>query len=140
MPEVIPHILIADDELSMRELLEYMLNKEGYRISCAENGRKAIEIIESTPFDLLICDIRPGDISGLEVLKAAIKINPQAAVIMIFAYTTTETAVESMNEGAFDFIPKPFINQELKDTITNALTLKTVRKYHRQFSQNAGCL
>ena len=126
MPEIIPHILIADDELSMRELLEYMLSKEGYRISCAENGRKAIEMIESTPFDLLICDIRLGDISGLEVLKAAKKINPQTVVIMISAYTTTETAVESMNEGAFDFVPKPFINQELKDTITNALTLKTV--------------
>ncbi len=126
MPYAIPHILIADDELSMRELLEYMLTKEGYRVSCAENGRKAITMIESTPFDLLICDIRLGDISGLEVLKAAKKINPQTVVIMISAYTTTETAVESMNAGAFDFVPKPFNNQELKQTIANALTLKTV--------------
>ena len=112
-----PHILIADDELSMRELLEYMLTKEGYRVSCAENGRKAIAMIESTPFDLMICDIRLGDISGLEVLKATKKINPQTVVIMISAFTTTETAVESMNEGAFDFVPKPFNNQELKQTI-----------------------
>jgi two-component system response regulator PilR (NtrC family) len=126
MPYAIPHILIADDELSMRELLEYMLTKEGYRVSCAENGHKAITMIESTPFDLLICDIRLGDISGLEVLKATKKINPQTVVIMISAYTTTETAVESMNAGAFDFVPKPFNNQELKQTIANALTLKTV--------------
>jgi two-component system, NtrC family, response regulator PilR len=126
MPYAIPHILIADDELSMRELLEYMLTKEGYRVSCAENGRKAITMVESTPFDLLICDIRLGDISGLEVLKATKKINPQTVVIMISAYTTTETAVESMNAGAFDFVPKPFNNQELKQTIANALTLKTV--------------
>lgn len=126
MPYAIPHILIADDELSMRELLEYMLTKEGYLVSCAENGRKAITMIESTPFDLLICDIRLGDISGLEVLKATKKINPQTVVIMISAYTTTETAVESMNAGAFDFVPKPFNNQELKQTIANALTLKTV--------------
>lgn len=123
---VTPHILIADDELSMRELLEYMLIKEGYRVSCAENGRKAISMIETTPFDLLICDIRLGDISGLEVLKAAKKNNPQTVVIMISAYTTTETAVESMNEGAFDFVPKPFNNQELRQTIANALSLKTV--------------
>ena len=126
MPYAIPNILIADDELSMRELLEYMLTREGYRVSCAENGRKAITMIESTPFDLLICDIRLGDISGLEVLKATKKINPQTVVIMISAYTTTETAVESMNAGAFDFVPKPFNNQELKQTIANALTLKTV--------------
>ena len=123
---VTPHILIADDELSMRELLEYMLIKEGYRVSCAENGRNAISMIETTPFDLLICDIRLGDISGLEVLKAAKKNNPQTVVIMISAYTTTETAVESMNEGAFDFVPKPFNNQELRQTIANALSLKTV--------------
>ena len=121
-----PHILVADDELSMRELLEYLLTKEGYRVSCAENGRRAISMIETTPFDLLICDIRLGDISGLEVLKAIKKINPQTVVIMISAFTTTETAVESMNEGAFDFVPKPFNNNELKQTVINALTLKTV--------------
>ena len=124
--DVAPHILVADDELSMRELLEYMLTKEGYRVSCAENGRKAISMIEATAFDLLICDIRLGDISGLDVLKATKKISPQTVVIMISAYTTTETAVASMNEGAFDFVPKPFNNQELKQTITNALTLTTV--------------
>ncbi len=126
MPYAAPHILIADDELSMRELLEYMLIREGYRVSCTDNGRSAISMIETTAFDLLICDIRLGDISGLDVLKASKKINPQTAVIMISAYTTTETAVESMNEGAFDFVPKPFNNDELKQTIRNALTLKTV--------------
>jgi two-component system response regulator PilR (NtrC family) len=125
-PDHSPHILVTDDELSMRELLEYMLTKEGYRVSCAENGRKAIAMIEKTVFDLLICDIRLGDISGLEVLKTVKKISPKTVVIMISAYTTTETAVESMNEGAFDYVPKPFNNQELKQTIANALTLKTV--------------
>jgi two-component system response regulator PilR (NtrC family) len=83
-------------------------------------------MIEKTVFDLLICDIRLGDISGLEVLKTVKKISPKTVVIMISAYTTTETAVESMNEGAFDYVPKPFNNQELKQTIANALTLKTV--------------
>ncbi len=128
MSNTAPHILIVDDELSMRELLEYMLIKEGYQVSCAENGRKAISMIETTPFDLLICDIRLGDISGLEVLKIAKKINPQTVVIMISAYTTTETAVESMNEGAFDFVPKPFNNQELKQTIAKCPDLKDRRR------------
>ena len=140
----------------MRELLEYMLTKEGYRVSCAENGRKAISMIETTPCDLLICDIRLGDISGLDVLKATKKISPQTVVIMISAFTTTETAVESMNEGAFDFVPKPFNNLELKQTIANALTLRPLKmkrsawnrpekdasfwKNHRQFPQNDVCL
>ena len=121
-----PHILIVDDELSMRELLEYMLTQSGYRVSCADSGRKAIELIKVSIYDLVICDIRLGDISGLEVLKAVKKSNAQTAVIMISAYTTTETAVASMNAGAFDFVPKPFNNQELKQTIANAITLKTV--------------
>ena len=65
------HILVADDELSMRELLEYMLNKEGYKVTCAENGQKAIKLMEKTNFDLLLCDIRLGDITGLDVLRAS---------------------------------------------------------------------
>jgi len=121
-----PHILVVDDELSMRELLEVLLTKEGYKISCAEDGSKAISMIKKTGFDLLLCDIRLGDITGIDVLKAAKAHNQDALVIMISAYATTEAAVEAMNEGAYDFVPKPFNNEELKHTIKNALDLKTI--------------
>ena len=121
-----PHILVVDDELSMRELLEVLLTKEGYKISCAEDGSKAISMIEKTGFDLLLCDIRLGDITGIDVLKAAKAKKQDALVIMISAYATTEAAVEAMNKGAYDFVPKPFNNEELKQTIKNALDLKTI--------------
>ncbi|MGD2030676.1 MAG: response regulator, partial [Desulfobacterales bacterium] len=85
-----PHILIVDDELSMRELLEVLLTKEGYRVSFADNGRNAISLIEKTNFDLVLCDIRLGDITGLEVLKAAKAQKEESVVIMISAYATTE--------------------------------------------------
>ncbi len=127
----LPHILIVDDELSMRELLEYMLEKEGYKISCAVNGYDAISMIEKTYFDLLLCDIRLGDITGLEVLKASKKQNPNTVVIMISAYASAETAVEAMNEGAYDYLPKPFDNNELKQTIAKALELRTVAREKR---------
>ena len=120
------NILIVDDERSMRELLEYMLSREGYRITLAENGRKAVELVGATDFDLILCDIRLGDITGLEVLRAAKQKSPQTVVIMISAYATTETAVEAMNDGAFDYVPKPFDNEELKQTIANALERKTL--------------
>lgn len=126
MTPKIPHILVVDDELSMRELLEVLLGKEGYKISCAENGRKAISMIEKTDFDLLLCDIRLGDITGLDVLRASKMQNQNTVVIMISAYATTETAVEAMNEGAYDYVPKPFDNEELKQTIASALALKTI--------------
>jgi two-component system response regulator PilR (NtrC family) len=121
-----PHILVVDDELSMRELLEVLLGMEGYRVSCAENGRKAISIIKKTKFDLLLCDIKLGDMTGIDILKASKGQDPNTVVIMISAFATTEAAVEAMNEGAYDFVPKPFDNEELKQTIKNALALKTI--------------
>jgi len=121
-----PHILVVDDELSMRELLEVMLTKEGYEISCAENGSKAISMIEKTDYDLLLCDIRLGDVSGIEVIKALKNQNQNTVIIMISAYATTEAAVEAMNQGAYDFVPKPFDNEELKQTIKKALDIKTL--------------
>ena len=73
MTEKTSHILVVDDELSMRELLEYMLNREGYQVTCAEDGRKAIRLLEKKQYDLLLCDIKLGDISGLDVLRASQK-------------------------------------------------------------------
>jgi len=126
MSKTAPHILVVDDELSMRELLEFMLGREGYKVTCAESGRKAISLLEKTNFDLLLCDIRLGDITGLEVLRETKKHDPETVVIMISAYATTETAVEAMNAGAYDYVPKPFDNEELKQTISKALSLKTI--------------
>ena len=119
-------ILVVDDQRSMRELLDILLSKEGYEITCAESGRKAISLLETNDYDLLLCDIKLGDISGIDVLRAAKKKNLKTVVIMISAYASTETAVEAMNEGAYDYVPKPFDNSELKETIANALELKTI--------------
>jgi len=118
-------LLVVDDERSMRELLEYMLSKAGYTVDLAESARKAIEKIEAGAFDLVLSDIRLGDLTGLDVLRAAKKRNPDTVVIMISAYATTETAVEAMNEGAYDYVPKPFDNDELKHTIEQALSRRS---------------
>ena len=120
------HILVVDDELSMRELLEFMLKKEGYQVTVAENGSQAIEMLNQSHYDLLLCDIRLGDMTGLDVLRASRQKQPNTTVVMISAYASTETAVEAMNEGAYDYVPKPFDNEELKHTIAKALDLKTL--------------
>ncbi len=118
-------ILVVDDELSMREFLDVMLTQCGYGVVLAKNGKQALKILEKRSFDLLLCDIRLGDFTGLDILKAAKKNNPDIAAIMISAYATTEVAVEAMNEGAYDFVPKPFDNNELKLSIQKALSLKS---------------
>ncbi|MFW6081239.1 MAG: sigma-54-dependent transcriptional regulator [Desulfosalsimonas sp.] len=120
------NLLIVDDELSMREFLEIMLSREGYSVKTAETGRQANAMLENDTFDLVLCDIRLGDISGLDVLRKAKAENPDTVMIMISAYATAENAVEAMNEGAYDYLPKPFDNDELRQTISKALELKTL--------------
>ncbi len=127
-------ILVVDDEISMREFLEVLLSKQGYKVSTAKNGKQALNLIKKTDYDLVLTDIRLGDITGLDVLKEAKKKNTETVVIMISAYSTTEIAVEAMNEGAYDFVPKPFDNIELKQTINKALELKTIDQEKEQTS------
>ena len=119
-------ILVVDDEISMREFLEMLLSKEGYAVSLAKNGKQALNQIKKKNYDLVLTDIRLGDITGLDVLRAVKKEHTETVVIMISAYSTTEIAVEAMNEGAYDFVPKPFDNNELRGTIAKALELKTL--------------
>jgi len=128
MNDTAPNILVVDDELSMRELLELMLSREGYRVTCAENGRTAVALVEQNNYDLLLCDIRLGDISGLDVLRACKKVHPGTVVILISAYASTETAVEAMQEGAYDYVPKPFNKDELMETVAKALKLRTIEQ------------
>ncbi len=118
------NILVVDDELSMREFLDVLLTQAGYRVSLAKTGKQALKLLTKKNFDMLLCDIRLGDLTGLDVLRAAKKKNSATIVIMISAYATTEVAVEAMNEGAYDFVPKPFDNLELKQAIEKALSSK----------------
>jgi len=134
MTENTPHILVVDDELSMREVLELMLTKEGYQVTCAENGRTAIGLLEKDPYDLMLCDIKLGDISGLDVLQTSKKCNPDTVVILISAYASTETAVAAMNAGAYDYVPKPFDKDELMQTVAKALDLKTIEHEKQQLN------
>ncbi len=128
MPAVNPaaRILVVEDEEGMREILQLMLERLGYGVHLAPNGKSALALLETERFDLLLCDIRLGDITGLEVLRVARQKDPETVVIMISAYATTETAVEAMNLGAYDYVPKPFNMEELQETIRKALDLKTL--------------
>jgi len=136
MSTAMAKILVVDDERSMRELLEYMLSRAGYTVDLAENGRKAVEKLEKATFDLVLSDIRLGDLTGLDVLRAAKKRDANTVVIMISAYATTETAVEAMNEGAYDYVPKPFDNDELKHTIAQALDRRTADSDRREGAED----
>jgi two-component system response regulator PilR (NtrC family) len=118
-----PRILVADDERSMRELLAIVLRREGYDVLLAENGREAITLIEKEPIDLLISDIKMPDVSGVEVLRAAKRVDQDILGIMITAFASTETAVEAMRLGACDYLSKPFdidlLKMKVREKIDN---------------------
>ena len=118
-------ILVVDDDLSIRELLEIMLVREGYEVFLASGGREALGIIAQINLDLVITDIRMQDVDGIEVLKSVKASNPDTVVILISAFATVETAVVAMKEGAYDFIPKPFQIEEIKTVIRTALDHRT---------------
>jgi two-component system, NtrC family, response regulator PilR len=117
-----PSILIVDDEQSLREMLEIFLDREGYRVVTAGNGQEALQLFKKTPFSVVLTDIRMQPMDGLSLLKEIKALSPRTEVIMISAYANQETAMEAMNEGAYDFFPKPFSNQELKQVIEDALS------------------
>jgi two-component system response regulator PilR (NtrC family) len=123
-----PRILVVDDERSMRELLAIVLRREGYEVQLAENGRTAIALLERDPVDLLISDIKMPDMSGVDVLRAAKKIDPHVLAIMITAFASTETAVEAMRLGACDYLSKPFDVDLLKMKVREKIDNRQLRQ------------
>ncbi len=114
-------ILVADDEQSMREFLEIMLKKEGYKVSLASNGEEVVKRIDNDLFDLVLLDIRMPKLDGISALKRIKAVAPETIVIMITAYASADTAIKAMKEGAYDYITKPFKVEEIKLIIKNAL-------------------
>jgi len=121
-------ILVVDDERSMRELLAIVLGREGYDVVTAENGRQALDELEKRPVDLLISDIHMPDMTGLDVLRTAKGLNPDLAGIMVTAFASTETAIEALSMGAYDYIHKPFNVDELKIVVLGALERRRLKR------------
>ena len=133
-----PRILVVDDERSMRELLAIVLRREGYEVLVAENGRTAIELLEREPVDLLISDIKMPDLSGVDVLRAAKKIDQDILGIMITAFASTETAVEAMRLGACDYLSKPFDIDLLKMKVREKIENRQLRQENLLLKRTLG--
>jgi two-component system response regulator PilR (NtrC family) len=123
-----PRILVVDDERSMRELLAIVLRREGYEVLLAENGKMAVDALGREPVDLLISDIKMPDMSGVDVLRAAKKVDPDILGIMITAFASTETAVEAMRLGACDYLSKPFDVDLLKMKVREKIENRQLRQ------------
>ena len=121
-------ILIVDDEKNLLEVLSIMLAQEGYNVTTSTGGKEVFEILENNEFDMVITDIKMPIISGLDVLRFVKESSPDTVVIMITAFASHETAVETMKAGAYDYITKPFNNDRIKLIIKKALEKRSLIK------------
>ena len=114
-------ILIVDDEHSMRDVLSIMLKRAGYAVTTAGDGEEGIAHINKDIYDLVITDLKMPKLGGLEVLKAVKEVSPETVVLVITAFASTDSAVEAMKRGAYDYLTKPFQVDEVQLIIRNAL-------------------
>ncbi len=121
-------ILVVDDELSMREFLSILLEREGYVVSVAGSAEDALRSMESALFDLVLSDVNMPGLSGIELLARIKEKSPETAVLMLTAFSAAEQAVEAMKLGAYDYICKPFKNEEIKQLIKNALEKQGLKR------------
>jgi two-component system NtrC family response regulator len=128
-------ILIVDDEKNYLVVLEALLSPEGYEIMTADNARAALRLIEESDLDLILTDMKMPGMNGMELLEHCKRIKPEVPVIMMTAYGTIEMAVEAMKKHAYDYITKPFQNEELKVTIQKALDNYRLVKENRRLSE-----
>ncbi len=120
-------ILIVDDDKSIRYSLKRMMEGK-YSVLTAQNGEEALERVKASSPDLIIMDIKMPGRSGIDVLREIKSIDPKSLVIIMTAYGTTETAIEAMKYGAFDYILKPFPIPQMKGLVEKALSLRMMMK------------
>jgi len=119
-------ILIIEDEPGMRLGMSHFLSSSGYAVSPCEDGADGLAAIEKGSFDIIITDLKLPKYDGLSILNHAKKISPETGVIIITAYAEVKTAVQAIKDGAFDYIAKPFSNEELLITIERFMKFRSL--------------
>ncbi len=128
-------VLIIDDERNYLVVLEALLGPEGYEVVTADNALDARRIVREADLDLVITDVKMPDMDGMELLEECNQIKPELPVIIMTAYGTIEMAVEAMKKHAYDYITKPFQNEQLKLTVKKALENYRLVKENRLLSE-----
>ncbi len=125
-------ILIVEDEKAIQLALRGLLRKDGYEVELADDGEMAVRKLADKTYDLILTDLSLGrGSSGMDVLRASKEHRPETAVVMITAHGSEKIAVEAMQEGAEDYVPKPFDNEELRVVVSRALERTRLQREHR---------
>ncbi len=122
-------ILVVDDEANLRRVLSAQLTREGYDVHVAEDGEAALLLLRENHIDLVITDLRMPKVDGMDLLRAALRDDPTRPVLMMTAHGTVETAVEALKTGAFDYLTKPFDQQEVRIIVKKALRTRELESH-----------
>ncbi|MGA8893615.1 MAG: sigma-54 dependent transcriptional regulator [Anaeromyxobacteraceae bacterium] len=124
------HVLIVDDETNIRRVLAAMLKRDGYEVTAAADGEQAVAAMHRAPVDVVVTDLVMPRMGGLDLLRHVASAHPDVPVIMITAHGTVDTAVEAMKAGAFDYITKPFDQEDLRKVVAKAVRAKVLEGQH----------
>ncbi len=131
-------LLIIDDEPKMTEVLARMLSREGHKVEFTSDPAQGLEQLGSKHFDIILCDLKMPEISGIDVLERAKRISPSTDFVIMTAYATAQTAVEAMKKGAFDYLIKPFPLDELKLLIHRIEETKNLKEENQRLKEVIG--
>jgi two-component system response regulator HydG len=131
-------ILVVDDDLAHRTMLRTLIGGWGYAVSEADDGSTAIEKVKETSFDLVLMDVRMVKVSGLEALETIKSYNPAIPVIVMTAYSSVETAVEALKQGAHDYLTKPLDFDKLRLTLERAMEHTRLKEENRWLRESLG--
>jgi DNA-binding NtrC family response regulator len=131
-------ILLADDDSALRRVLEYKLKKNGFEVTAVADGEEALDKIKTANFDLLLADIRMPRLTGIELLERAQALEPSLKIILMTAFATVPQAVEAVKLGAFDYLTKPFEDDQLLVTIQKALKFKRLEDENLRLKTELG--
>jgi DNA-binding NtrC family response regulator len=128
-------VLVVDDEDVMRDVLESLLEEEGYHVEMARTGEEGLDKSQHKPFDVVLLDVSMPGIGGLRTLEELLKLDPETVVIMITAYATFDTAISAWQRGAFNCVRKPFDNREILGIIAAGVRRRRKDEEHRALRQ-----
>src|SRR5829696_4799897 len=127
MTEPTTHLLIVDDESALRNVIAERLTEQGFQVTEADSGEKAIALINEFAFDIVISDLRLPGIDGQHVIQAALERYPGIIAIVVTGYGTVKNAVDAIKRGATDFVAKPFQFDELLHVLRSALEQRRLK-------------
>ncbi|MCL2340146.1 MAG: sigma-54 dependent transcriptional regulator [Proteobacteria bacterium] len=129
---MVKSILVIDDEANMRHMLTALLTKQGYRVDVAGNGAEGLDWLQRGRYDFVLCDLRMPVMDGMAFLAQARRHNGETTVIMMSAYGTVDQAIETVKQGAYDYISKPFKLEEILLVLRKAEERERLRRENRQ--------